>query len=329
MNKPNVSIVIPTYRRPMLLEQAIESAISQEVDFQYEVIIVDNEPSFKWSRQVDDVIKRFQHDGRIKLVRNNSNVGMFGNWNRCIECANAEWVTILNDDDLLMKDCLSKMWEFGQIQECNLIAVRNNYFGSRAPIALNDSKIFSALKRVLCFRIGKANEITPLDMYLSMQFKGGLGVFFKKKLALSIGCFDISFFPSSDYEFFSTYIRVYKSAYMIDEVCCSYRWEENESLNIETRILFVEKDYLIRETIVKSLKTNKFARYFLLCCNSIIKRIQIAIHSTQCNLADKNRINNYFGTSSTYDKFLVEYVQLLVKIFVRSTWKNFVSDQVA
>ena len=45
-----ISIVIPTYKRPELLEYAIESAIRQEcVEFKYEIIVVDNEPVFDLS----------------------------------------------------------------------------------------------------------------------------------------------------------------------------------------------------------------------------------------------------------------------------------------
>ncbi|MGV0954046.1 MAG: glycosyltransferase family 2 protein [Fluviibacter sp.] len=327
MNIPKVSIVIPTYRRPMLLKQAIESAIGQQVDFQYEIVIVDNESSYEWSCQVDEVLKGYLHDERIKLVRNNANIGMFGNWNKCIQCAAAEWITILNDDDLLMKNCLSKMWEVVQAQECNLIAVRNNYFGSRAPIELSNSPISKALKNIHFFCTNKTNEITALDMYLSMRFKGGLGVFFRKELALSIGCFDMEFFPSSDYKFFSTYINKFGPAYMIDEVCCSYRWEDNESLNIQTKILFVEKDFLIREGVIKSIQVNKFVRSFLLSCNYLIKRVQIANHSIQCKLTDKKSINEYFGTSCAYDYFLVKYGQLLLNGFVRSAWICFVNNR--
>ena len=39
-----VSIVIPTYNRPLLLARAVSSCLSQQVDARYEIVIVDNNP---------------------------------------------------------------------------------------------------------------------------------------------------------------------------------------------------------------------------------------------------------------------------------------------
>ena len=34
----------------------------------------------------------------MKYYKNEKNIGMYGNWNRCIELSNGEYLTILNDD---------------------------------------------------------------------------------------------------------------------------------------------------------------------------------------------------------------------------------------
>lgn len=43
--KPMVSVVIPTYRRPEMLERCLRAVIEQDFDAPYEIIVADDEPS--------------------------------------------------------------------------------------------------------------------------------------------------------------------------------------------------------------------------------------------------------------------------------------------
>ena len=47
------------------------------------------------------MISKLSKIKNIRLIRNQKNIGMFGNWNKCIKEAKGTYVTILNDDDLL------------------------------------------------------------------------------------------------------------------------------------------------------------------------------------------------------------------------------------
>ena len=45
ISKPWLTVVVPTYRRANLLEQALESILSQwHVDYFWDIVVVDNEP---------------------------------------------------------------------------------------------------------------------------------------------------------------------------------------------------------------------------------------------------------------------------------------------
>lgn len=48
-------------------------------------------------------------DTRIRLIRNERNLGLVGNWNRCIESARAPWIKFVFQDDLLDPDCLKNL----------------------------------------------------------------------------------------------------------------------------------------------------------------------------------------------------------------------------
>ncbi|WP_303852223.1 glycosyltransferase family 2 protein [Seleniivibrio woodruffii] len=90
-----LTIAIPCYERYDYFEEAVNSAINQTV--RCSVIVVDNGSSHNKFR---DYIERL-NDNRIKYYRNEKNIGMFGNWNKCYLYSETEYVMILGDDDIL------------------------------------------------------------------------------------------------------------------------------------------------------------------------------------------------------------------------------------
>jgi hypothetical protein len=102
---PLTSICIPTYNGAHYLGEAIESALAQTTS-DWELLIVDDGSTDDTLELVD----RFaESDRRIRAVRNERNVGLAGNWNRCLELARGDWVKFLFQDDLLEPSCLEEL----------------------------------------------------------------------------------------------------------------------------------------------------------------------------------------------------------------------------
>ena len=100
-----VSICVPTYNGARYLRQCLDSALAQTfADF--ELLVVDD-------RSTDSTLDLAQHyvggDPRISVRRNEQNLGLVANWNRCVELARGEWVKFLFQDDLLEPSCLERM----------------------------------------------------------------------------------------------------------------------------------------------------------------------------------------------------------------------------
>jgi glycosyltransferase involved in cell wall biosynthesis len=92
---PLVSICIPTYNRAGMIGDAIQSALSQTYP-SLEVVVVDNAST----DHTAEVVGSF-HDLRLRFVRNDRNLGLFGNFNRCIELAKGSLIHILHSDDAI------------------------------------------------------------------------------------------------------------------------------------------------------------------------------------------------------------------------------------
>ena len=98
---PHVSIVIPTYKRPYFLRDAIESVLSQNSCLSYELIVVDNDQS----RSILDVVRSFSSP-KMTVYQNSHNIGIWGNIHRALDLARGEWILILCDDDLLLPNAI-------------------------------------------------------------------------------------------------------------------------------------------------------------------------------------------------------------------------------
>ncbi len=92
---PLVSILIPMYNREDLIKETLESALLQTYR-NIEIIVVDNCSTDNSFLVVQEYQKK---DPRIKLFKNEANLGPVRNWKRCIEKANGEYIKILWSDD--------------------------------------------------------------------------------------------------------------------------------------------------------------------------------------------------------------------------------------
>lgn len=99
-NVPQVSVCIPAYNNEAYILDTINSVLAQTfVDF--ELVIIDDCSKDGTAAVVESV-----SDPRVRLVRNEKNLGMAGNWNRCIEEAKAPFVKVLCADDILYPQSL-------------------------------------------------------------------------------------------------------------------------------------------------------------------------------------------------------------------------------
>ncbi|MEO8313435.1 MAG: glycosyltransferase [Pseudomonadota bacterium] len=97
---PKVSVCIPVYNGGAYIADAIQSVLDQTYkDFQ--VVVCDNCST----DNTEELVRSFK-DARVRYVRNDKNLGMVGNANRCIELATGEYVHILHHDDVMLPENL-------------------------------------------------------------------------------------------------------------------------------------------------------------------------------------------------------------------------------
>lgn len=239
---PLLTIAIPTCRRTDLLKEAIESALAQDYEtMRHEILIVDNEALSDDSKttETERMVKKIE-DPRIRYYRNQENLGMFGNFNRCLELARAEWVAFLHDDDLLYPDYLRKLkplLEKGK--DAGYVA--SNYMctlpGEALPRGLRKWILNHPIRQMLI----KYGQDKLVHLRQEQVFRLGIteygaptcGAVFNKAKAKELGGFDQKLFPTADGLFIFKMMHYYKT---YRPICYfgRYRWLVNESLKKES-----------------------------------------------------------------------------------------------
>jgi len=94
MNKPFISICIPTYKRADLLKKLLDS-IKIQTFKDFEIIINDNSPD----KTVEDLVNSYVNALPISYERNQPAGSAGENSIKVMQRANADWIKIMHDDD--------------------------------------------------------------------------------------------------------------------------------------------------------------------------------------------------------------------------------------
>lgn len=102
----DVSIIIVNYNTPKLTVDAIDSILSSQTKYSFEIIVVDNHSS---DHSVQLIKERFPE---VKLIVNEENVGFAKANNQGINLSNGRYILLLNSDTIVKEDTIEKMIEF-------------------------------------------------------------------------------------------------------------------------------------------------------------------------------------------------------------------------
>ncbi|WP_421692933.1 glycosyltransferase family 2 protein [Aestuariivirga sp.] len=114
---PKVSVAIPVYNGQAYLAATIHSVLAQTCT-DFELIICDDA-----SRDGSLDVAASYPDPRIRILRNEKNLGFGGNWNRCLNEAQGTYIKILPQDDLLHPGCLQSQVDAFERDEKGALAL--------------------------------------------------------------------------------------------------------------------------------------------------------------------------------------------------------------
>lgn len=241
------TIAIPTYKRADSLSETLESALSQKDFDNYHVIVVDNNPVR--GDETELLMEKYKAHPKVSYYKNSQNLGMAGNWNKCLLLSPSNCVVLLHDDDIMSPYCL---FSFDKIKG----SLANNW----AMVKPNTIKFGS--KEDLHFKkphILKLYKLISYHFYDSCPIGAPTVILLNKDVIIKMGGYNQDYYPSFDY-LMSARASLFNSLYLAvyDQPQGGYRIGKNESLSEKTMDRYYEMRYMIADSYCSQKHVPRF-----------------------------------------------------------------------
>ena len=200
---PMVSICIPSYNGARYIRETLESCLNQTYS-NVEIIITDDGST----DGCKDIIQAFAEKNKhVSIFHNEKNLGLVGNWKRCIEMAKGDWIKLIFQDDILQPNCVEKMMQACLEHNTRLaICARQFIFEANADerikyYYINElsraEKLFTGKTK---FESEEAKKLIP-PFVIENVLGEPICTIFHRSLYEAVGGYNSSFRQIVDYEF--------------------------------------------------------------------------------------------------------------------------------
>lgn len=242
-NFPKVTVCLPTYNSGEFITQAISSILEQTFT-DFELIISDDCST----DNTQEVIKSYlEKDNRIKYLQNSKNLGLFPNWNHCLESASGEYITVFAQDDVMLpKNLEQKVKILDKYQNVGLVTSsimvidgQNNYLNWNWANYSEDSLING--EEWIKKNLGEANPICCPFVLIRRQVLEKVG-----------GKFNDNYAFAADLELWLR-IAVVADLYFFREILGYYRWHKGNQTHSFDDFYQVKEHLQICSDLIDSL----------------------------------------------------------------------------
>jgi len=248
---PLVSVCIPVRNCESFIEEAIQSVLTG--NFQdFEIVVVDNASTDQTIAVVSAI-----GDPRIRILRNETNVGACRNFNISMEEARGKYIKMLGADDILYKDCLAVQVPLLEEDKENAIAVvccRRDVIDASGKVMLRGHGWPSKSKAV---RLSGRSAIKQTVRTGRNLLGEPHTVLFRRIDALKLGGFDMELCKTTpfciDWDLWCRLLQL-GDLYVCEKTLVAYRVNVgSESLNLANQ--FADNDF----RFIKSLQERSLA----------------------------------------------------------------------
>ena len=117
---PKISVLMPLYNRRHYVEDAIGSVLIQTFR-DFELIVCDDGST---DGSAEFVAERYASEiaaGKVKLLRNEKNLGEFPTDNKLLRAATGKYIMLLHSDDLFLSEALANMYDAAEYFKADVV----------------------------------------------------------------------------------------------------------------------------------------------------------------------------------------------------------------
>ena len=126
---PAISVVIPTYNAARYVAEAVASVLAQDFT-DFELLLIDDGST----DETASVVSQFVADPRVRLLRNERNMGLIATLHRAYGECRAPLIARMDSDDICVSDRFSRQVAFLSAHtEVGIVGGAIRFFGNVAP----------------------------------------------------------------------------------------------------------------------------------------------------------------------------------------------------
>ena len=216
-----VSVIIPTYKRPLKLSRAIDSVLNQTYTNIEVIVVDDNDPDTAERVETEEVMRKYRGNPKVKYVKHEYNKNGSAARNTGFRNSIGEYIMFLDDDD----EFLPKKVE----AQVRCLESRDNSWGAcyTRYIRLKNGKIDT-----ICAE-NREGYLYFEELCRNLFIQAGSNLMIRRKVFEEIGGFDESFYRNQDIEFAVRLLKNYKLAYVDEMGLIYHRTSEKRFFDME------------------------------------------------------------------------------------------------
>lgn len=300
-SEPLISICIPTYNGSQYIEKCIESCLAQSYR-NIEIIVCDDCSSDSLLNVLNPYLKK---DCRITFYQNEKNLGLVGNWNKCMNYASGEYIKWLFQDDWMDVNAIEEFVEIANKGYDFIVSKRNFILNE---LATDEDKMYYSKKvktlenyfnqdEIGCyFPTSKIKDIVVSNIALNFIAEPSL-IFFKRTLIKEVGLYDHLFHQICDLEY-NMRLASKVGVYVLNKPICHFAIHAQSTTNANVnnkyfQLRFIEQAYyaykLIHHNSFKSIQKLFSLKQKL----KLILYYKYRMHEAKRYISHKDNQSNY------------------------------------
>lgn len=126
MTTPEITIAIPIYNVERFVEKSLRSALDQDFQLLYEILIVDDRGNDRSREIVERIIAEHSRGELVRIFEHKENLGLGAARNTAIDQASGKYLFFLDSDDWITPDCLSHLYALAEKNNAEVVAGSTN-----------------------------------------------------------------------------------------------------------------------------------------------------------------------------------------------------------
>lgn len=288
-----VSVVIPTYSRPVFLQRCVNSVLNQSYPNIEIFVVDDNDPGTEARVETERTMEAYRNNSRVTYLQHDRNRNGSAARNTGWRAAKGEYITFLDDDDEIAETKIQKQVECLESLDSSWGMC---YTGYKLLKEHGDDQISSEKRSGDCY----------IDALMRTMFMGsGSNLLLRKRVVDEISGYDESFKRNQDIEFLTRACEHYKLAY-IDEVLLTIYQEGNRTSRSFEQIDGFTRHYLEKfEERIDALDIKDKERVIAVIS---LERFRVALMKKQLSAGLKILRDNHVKL-----KYRARYVRYLLR----------------